>query len=71
MKANRNSFQAKTMTKTATAIMPCADERQDHVARMIWRAWRRRSIAASSSSRGIWSMKVRITMVPSETKKVA
>ena len=24
MKANRNSFQANTMTKTATASMPCA-----------------------------------------------
>ena len=29
------------------------------------------TIAASSSSRGIWSMKVRITIVPSETKKAA
>ena len=29
------------------------------------------TVAASSSSRGIWSMKVRMTMVPSETKKAA
>ena len=38
---------------------------------MIWHCEAPSIIAASSSSRGIWSMKVRITSVPSETKKVA
>ena len=58
------------MTNTATAIMPCADSGST-ILRMIWSGVAPSTLAASSSSRGIWSMKVRITSVPSETKKVA
>ena len=58
------------MTKTATASMPWAASGKITRA-MIWNCEAPSIIAASSSSRGIWSMKVRITIVPSETKKVA
>ena len=70
MKANRNSFQAKTMTNTATASMPCADSGMITRRRIVSRLAPSTS-AASSSSRGIWSMNVRISSVPSETKNVA
>ena len=58
------------MTKTDTASMPCAAIGRMMRA-MICICEAPSTIAASSSSRGIWSMKVRITTVPSETKKVA
>ena len=56
--------------KIATATMPWAESgRITFVS--TWRCVAPSISAASSSSRGIWSMKVRITTVPSETKKVA
>ena len=70
MKAKRNSFQAKTITNTATASMPWADNGMITRQRIVRRLAPSTS-AASSSSRGIWSMNVRISSVPSDTKNVA
>ena len=70
MKANRNSFQAKTMTKTATASMPCAASGRITRTSVVTRP-APSTAAASSSSRGIWSMKARMTKVPRLTKNVA
>jgi hypothetical protein len=70
MKANRNSFQEKMKTKVEAAIMPCT-ESGTMTWRRICRSLAPSMTAASSSSRGSWSMKAFMIHVLRETKKVA